>query len=93
MTTSNSGGPLPYMGRRHSIYGTEDRVVLDIGSLYMRCGYSGEAQPRHLIPVFGDLDCHRGYNCNESCRLTSRVSAKRHTTAVARPTDTTMTVL
>ncbi|KAI9596989.1 actin-domain-containing protein [Syncephalis fuscata] len=72
MATSGSSGGLPYIGRRHSIYGTEDRVVLDIGSLYMRCGYSGESQPRHLIPVFGDLDCHREHSCNESCRLTSR---------------------
>ncbi|KAI8050611.1 actin-domain-containing protein [Syncephalis plumigaleata] len=69
-----SSGTLPYLGRRHSIYGTEDRVVLDIGSLYLRCGYSGESQPRHLIPIFGDLDCHREHSCNESCRLTSQFS-------------------
>lgn len=38
--------------RRHSIYGTEDRVVLDIGSLYIKCGFSGESSPRHLVPTW-----------------------------------------
>ncbi|KAI8853253.1 hypothetical protein BC829DRAFT_440224 [Chytridium lagenaria] len=36
--------------RRHSIYGYEDRVVLDIGSQYIKCGLSGEHKPRHIIP-------------------------------------------
>lgn len=41
--------------RRHSIYGTEDRVVLDIGSLYIKCGFSGESYPRHLVPTWSHL--------------------------------------
>ncbi|CAO3646643.1 unnamed protein product [Cunninghamella echinulata] len=41
--------------RRHSIYGTEDRVVLDIGSLYIKCGFSGESYPRHLVPAWSHL--------------------------------------
>lgn len=41
--------------RRHSIYGTEDRVVLDIGSLYIKCGFSGESSPRHLVPTWSCL--------------------------------------
>lgn len=41
--------------RRHSIYGTEDRVVLDIGSLYIKCGFSGEPSPRHLVPTWSYL--------------------------------------
>lgn len=41
--------------RRHSIYGTEDRVVLDIGSLYIKCGFSGESSPRHLVPTWSYL--------------------------------------
>ncbi|KAI8096588.1 actin family [Halteromyces radiatus] len=41
--------------RRHSIYGTEDRVVLDIGSLYIKCGFSGESHPRHLVPTWTRL--------------------------------------
>ncbi|KAI8063445.1 actin family [Gongronella butleri] len=42
--------------RRHSIYGTEDRVVLDIGSLYIKCGFSGESHPRHIVPTWTNLD-------------------------------------
>lgn len=41
--------------RRHSIYGTEDRVVLDIGSLYLKCGFSGESSPRHSVPTWSFL--------------------------------------
>ncbi|GAA5801446.1 actin family [Helicostylum pulchrum] len=41
--------------RRHSIYGTEDRVVLDIGSLYIKCGFSGESSPRHSVPTWSYL--------------------------------------
>ncbi|KAJ3329631.1 hypothetical protein HDU76_007528, partial [Blyttiomyces sp. JEL0837] len=29
----------------------EDRVVLDIGSLYIKVGLSGESKPRHIIPI------------------------------------------
>ncbi|KAJ3101423.1 hypothetical protein HDU97_001353 [Phlyctochytrium planicorne] len=36
--------------RRQSVYGFEDRVVLDIGSHYIKCGLSGEHKPRHIIP-------------------------------------------
>ncbi|ORX47461.1 actin-like ATPase domain-containing protein [Hesseltinella vesiculosa] len=42
--------------RRHSIYGTEDRVVLDIGSFYIKCGFSGESHPRHIVPTWTNLD-------------------------------------
>jgi len=31
---------------RHSLYGTEDRVVLDLGSRVWKVGYSGEPGPR-----------------------------------------------
>lgn len=31
---------------RHSLYGTEDRVVLDLGSRIWKFGFSGEAKPR-----------------------------------------------
>ncbi|KAI9197307.1 actin family [Polychytrium aggregatum] len=37
--------------RRHSMYGTEDRIVLDLGSRYLKCGFSGESKPRHVLPV------------------------------------------
>ncbi|KAG2186898.1 hypothetical protein INT44_003125 [Umbelopsis vinacea] len=38
--------------RSHSIYGIEDRIVLDIGSLYIKCGFSGEPRPRHILPTW-----------------------------------------
>ncbi|KAI7904381.1 actin family [Cokeromyces recurvatus] len=46
--------------RRHSIYGTEDRVVLDIGSLYIKVGFSGESAPRHIVPTWSYLRQYRG---------------------------------
>lgn len=33
---------------KSSIYGTDDRIVLDIGSRYCKIGYSGEHFPRHI---------------------------------------------
>lgn len=40
-----------YVGhtRRHSLFGTEDRVVLDIGSKYAKFGFSGEPRPRAVV--------------------------------------------
>lgn len=35
--------------RRHSLFGTEDRIVLDIGSRCCKVGFSGEAQPRKIF--------------------------------------------
>ncbi|CAG8452696.1 7408_t:CDS:2 [Diversispora eburnea] len=67
--------------RRHSIYGTgEDRIVLDIGSLYIKAGFSGESRPRHIVPVYaGNMKTHwdPDFNgsggiakaCGESCRV------------------------
>ncbi|KAJ3159888.1 Actin- protein 10, partial [Irineochytrium annulatum] len=34
-----------------ALAGFEDRVVLDIGSLYIKCGLSGESKPRHIVPI------------------------------------------
>ncbi|RKO91905.1 actin family [Blyttiomyces helicus] len=38
--------------RQGSLYvsSDSDRVVLDIGSRYVRCGFSGESKPRHVLP-------------------------------------------
>ncbi|SPC64082.1 related to ACT1 - Actin [Ustilago sp. UG-2017b] len=36
--------------RRHSLFGTEDRVILDIGSRYSKFGFSGEPRPRAIVP-------------------------------------------
>ncbi|GJJ08362.1 hypothetical protein Clacol_002576 [Clathrus columnatus] len=37
--------------RRHSLYGTEDRVVLDPGSRVWKVGFSGEGRPRDVFTV------------------------------------------
>ncbi|RGB33416.1 actin family [Rhizophagus diaphanus] len=79
-TTSNSIIPVTST-RRPSIYGTgEDRIVLDIGSLYIKAGFSGESRPRHIVPVYaGNMKVHwdPDFNgsggvvkaCGESCRV------------------------
>ncbi|GAA5996002.1 uncharacterized protein JCM10292_004882 [Rhodotorula paludigena] len=36
---------------RHSLYGTEDRVVLDLGASVCRAGFSGEPAPRACLGV------------------------------------------
>ncbi|GAA5913253.1 uncharacterized protein JCM6883_005297 [Sporobolomyces salmoneus] len=36
---------------RHSLYGTEDRIVLDLGSRVWKVGFSGEACPRYCVGV------------------------------------------
>lgn len=38
--------------RRHSLYGTEDRIVIDPGSHIWKVGFSGEGRPRDVF--FGD---------------------------------------
>lgn len=35
--------------RRHSLYGTEDRIVLDPGSRIWKVGFSGEGRPRDVL--------------------------------------------
>lgn len=34
--------------RRHSLYGTEDRIIIDPGSHVWKVGFSGEGKPRHV---------------------------------------------
>lgn len=36
---------------RHSLYGAEDRVVLDLGSRVWKVGFSGESAPRAVFDV------------------------------------------
>jgi hypothetical protein len=83
-TTSSSIIPVTST-RRPSIYGTgEDRIVLDIGSLYIKAGFSGESRPRHIVPVYaGNMKVHwdPDFNgsggvvraCGESCRVVGEV--------------------
>ncbi|ORY99029.1 actin-domain-containing protein [Syncephalastrum racemosum] len=39
------------IARRASIYSTEDRVVLDVGSCYIKVGFSSECRPRHILSL------------------------------------------
>lgn len=39
--------------RRHSLYGTEDRIILDPGSRVWKAGFSGEGRPRDVFFVSG----------------------------------------
>ena len=37
--------------RRHSLYGTEDRIVINLGSRVWKVGFSGEGRPRDVFFV------------------------------------------
>lgn len=39
--------------RRHSLYGTEDRIVIDPGSRVWKVGFSGEGKPRDVLHAGG----------------------------------------
>ncbi|KAI0833618.1 actin-domain-containing protein [Trametes gibbosa] len=39
--------------RRHSLYGTEDRIILDPGSRLWKVGFSGEGKPRDVFLAEG----------------------------------------
>ncbi|KZO90672.1 actin-like ATPase domain-containing protein [Calocera viscosa TUFC12733] len=49
-TPSFTGGHYS-ANRRHSLYGTEDRIVLDPGCRTWRVGFSGEGRPRDVFPA------------------------------------------
>jgi actin-related protein 10 len=44
--------------RRHSLYGIEDRVVLDPGSRIWKVGFSGEGRPRAVFYAGGESQMH-----------------------------------
>ncbi|WVQ79414.1 hypothetical protein IAT38_001511 [Cryptococcus sp. DSM 104549] len=44
-----TGASPAYSSRRHSLYGIEDRVVLDLGSRIWKVGFSGEPDPRAVF--------------------------------------------
>lgn len=37
--------------KRHSLYGTEDRIIIDPGSRVWKVGFSGEGRPRDVFVV------------------------------------------
>lgn len=76
LSSYNSTSSIHSFTRRHSIYGTEDRVVLDIGSLYIKCGFSGESHPRHLVPTWSHL--FRSSNSDgEAYRIDGKVNLRQ----------------
>ncbi|KAJ3026919.1 UNVERIFIED_CONTAM: hypothetical protein HDU68_004843 [Siphonaria sp. JEL0065] len=63
--------------RRHSVYGYEDRLVLDFGALHVKVGLSGESKPRYHLPItvpsFDDPSINAGlYEPTLDHRLTAR---------------------
>src|SRR5258708_9174812 len=55
-TASASQVPSPHYAatRRNSLYGTEDRIVIDTGSRVWKVGFSGEGRPRHVFVAVDD---------------------------------------
>jgi actin-related protein 10 len=45
--------PIYATTRRHSLYGVEDRVVIDPGSRIWKVGFSGEGRPRDVFLAGG----------------------------------------
>jgi actin-related protein 10 len=39
--------------RRHSLYGVEDRIIIDAGSRIWKVGFSGEGRPRDVFYADG----------------------------------------
>ncbi|KAK4702740.1 actin-related protein 10, partial [Phenoliferia sp. Uapishka_3] len=54
---------------RHSLYGTEDRVVLDLGSRIWKVGFSGEPNPRECKSVLIMLGVEQGGDSNGATTL------------------------
>ena len=52
---ANAPHPSPHYSttRRHSLYGVEDRVVIDPGSRIWKVGFSGEGRPRDVFYAGG----------------------------------------
>lgn len=42
--------------RRHSLYGTEDRIIIDPGSRIWKVGFSGEGRPRDVFYAAGNSE-------------------------------------
>ncbi|WRT69489.1 uncharacterized protein IL334_006475 [Kwoniella shivajii] len=51
-----AGASPAYSSRRHSLYGIEDRVVIDPGSRIWKVGFSGEPEPRFVFYALDEAD-------------------------------------
>ncbi|KAG9039960.1 hypothetical protein FRB95_004432 [Tulasnella sp. JGI-2019a] len=63
--------------RRHSLYGTEDRIIIDPGSRVWKVGFSGEGRPRDVFVVKewapGSM---KGGSTSETAELESMLEAE-----------------
>ena len=50
--------------RRHSLYGTEDRIIIDPGSRVWKVGFSGEGKPRDVFLASDDHSASSLWNLN-----------------------------
>ena len=55
VAAASASHPSPHYSttRRHSLYGVEDRVVIDPGSRIWKVGFSGEGRPRDVFYAGG----------------------------------------
>ena len=67
--------------RRHSLYGTEDRIIIDPGSRFWKVGFSGEGKPRQVFLVSGKHFGHDDAGASVSPQLwqweTSKTAEER----------------
>ncbi|OLL24752.1 hypothetical protein NEOLI_002307 [Neolecta irregularis DAH-3] len=61
----------PPRKRTNTQLGTDDRVVLDIGSRFLKAGFTGEPSPRCVLEfTTKDMKRHNvKTQCEEACRL------------------------
>lgn len=63
--------------RRHSLFGTDDRIVIDLGSRVVRAGFSGESRPRLIRSVAALRLWEDSFwrECKDEGQMNERVSA------------------
>ncbi|PCH42073.1 actin-domain-containing protein [Wolfiporia cocos MD-104 SS10] len=62
--------------RRHSLYGTEDRIIIDPGSRIWKVGFSGEGKPRDVFYAGGE-GCSSLWSLNRALDLADRAEEER----------------
>lgn len=62
--------------RRHSLYGTEDRIIIDPGSRIWKIGFSGEGKPRDVFYA-GGMDGAVLWSLNRAAKLEDRQEEER----------------
>jgi actin-related protein 10 len=72
------GQSSPHYGttRRHSLYGIEDRVVIDPGSHIWKVGFSGEGRPRDVFCASGKSGVSL-WNLNRAADAIERVEEEK----------------